>query len=165
MDCNKYFYSIVFVVLGSVFSFGQIEEKLAPVTVPTIQVEADTYDENVPYPIAVVTEVPRIEGCAGVSESEAIACLYEQIQKHVKKYLNYPKEAKELGIQGKVAVVFIIDKEGNCKDFKARGTKNGHLLEEEALRIMKLLPKLTPGKMKGKLVNVHYAVPIVFSIE
>ncbi|WNM20111.1 energy transducer TonB [Flavobacterium capsici] len=165
MDCRKYFYSIVFVVLGSVFSFGQVDEKEPPVVVPTVQEVAETYDADVSYPIAVLDEPPLLKTCIDVSKADALKCLYEQIQKHVKKNLKYPKEAKEIGIQGKVAVVFIIDKEGNCKDFKARGPKNGQLLEEEAIRIMKLLPKLTPGKVKGKLVNVHYAVPILFQLD
>lgn len=163
---RRYLLFSVFALLFSVISFGQIDEKEPPVVVPNnIQVEADFYDTITPYPIAVVTEPPLLEACADVSKNEAMTCLYEQIQKHVRKHLKYPKEAKKQGIQGKVGVVFTIDKEGNCINFKARGPENGQLLEEEAIRVMKLLPKFTPGKMRGILVNVHYAVPVLFQLE
>lgn len=155
----------VYVFLFSILSFSQVTEHEPPVEVPPKQELAKDYDENVPYAIAIVDEPPRIEACYEISKADVLKCLNEQLQLHVKKHLNYPEEAKKEGIQGRVAVTFIIDKDGNCIDFKARGPQNGQLLEEEAIRIMKLLPKFTPGKTRGNIVNVHHAAVVLFQLE
>ncbi len=59
--------------------------------------------------------------------------------------------------------MFKIDEKGNITDIRARAP---HIkLEEEAIRVMKLLPKMIPGKQKGKTVAVLYSLPIAFNVE
>jgi protein TonB len=63
--------------------------------------------------------------------------------------------------------MFVIDKSGNVSNLKIKGTgKDGSgLLEDEAERIIRKLPKFTPGKQRGKAVGVSYAQPINFKLE
>ncbi|MFW2377777.1 MAG: energy transducer TonB, partial [Cellulophaga baltica] len=75
----------------------------------------------------------------------------------------YPKEAQEKGIQGKVNLMFIIDETGNIAGLRMRGPDK--ILEDEAERIISLLPKMTPGKQDGKVVRVPFSIPITFKLH
>lgn len=68
-----------------------------------------------------------------------------------------------MGIQGRVYVNFVISKEGNITNIKMRGPDKN--LEKEAHRIISLLPNITPGKQRGKPVNVPFSIPIVFKLQ
>jgi protein TonB len=118
-------------------------------------------------PFQVIEKIPEFEACEGLQSNESRACFNKQIQKHIQKYLTYPSQAHEQNIQGKVYVAFVIDKEGNVTEIKARGPKviGANVLEDEAVRIMKLLPKLKPGIQRGKPVKVRYTLPIAFKLE
>lgn len=77
--------------------------------------------------------------------------------------LKYPMEAAEAGIQGRVVVKFVIDKNGNVTNpTVARSVCDA--LDAEALRIVRSMPKWTPGKQDGKCVAVEYSLPVVFRI-
>ena len=76
----------------------------------------------------------------------------------------YPKEAIEAGIEGKVFVEFYIEKDGTVCDAKVlRGI--GYGCDEEALRVVGLMPKWFPGKQRGKAVRVRYTLPINFKLQ
>ena len=78
--------------------------------------------------------------------------------------LVYPKAAKKQGIQGKVWIGFIIDKEGGITNVEVlRGIGGG--CDEEAVRVIKLMPKWIPGKQDGKPVNVKFRFPINFTLK
>lgn len=78
--------------------------------------------------------------------------------------LVYPKEAKEAGIEGVVFVEFYIEKDGTVCDSKVlRGI--GYGCDEEALRVVGLMPKWSPGKQRGKAVRVRYTLPINFKLS
>jgi len=78
--------------------------------------------------------------------------------------IKYPAEAKDKGIQGKVILRFIVTSEGNVEDVSVVRSVDP-LLDNEAVRVMRLCPKWEPGKMKGKPVNIYYSVPISFSLK
>ena len=76
----------------------------------------------------------------------------------------YPKEAIEAGIEGKVFVEFYIEKDGTVCDAKVlRGI--GYGCDEEALRVIGLMPKWFPGKQRGHAVRVKYTLPINFKLD
>ena len=76
----------------------------------------------------------------------------------------YPKEAIEAGIEGKVFVEFCIERDGTVSDAKVlRGI--GYGCDEEALRVIGLMPKWYPGKVRGKSVRVRYTLPINFMLS
>ena len=124
------------------------------------QVAVEEVDEDVEVPFAVIEDVPVFPGCEKGSNSDKKACFQIKMEEHVAKHFKYPEQALDLGINGKVFVIFVIDKEGYVSNIRSRGPDK--ILEKEAERIMKLLPKMIPGKQRGRAVKVPYSVPIVF---
>ena len=115
-------------------------------------------------PFATIENVPVYPGCEG-TEAALKACLQEKIATFVNANFNV-KLGKELNLEtglNKVFVMFKIDNEGNIMDVKARAPHKK--LEEEALRVIRSLPKMMPGKQKGKTVGVKYTLPIAFMVE
>ena len=77
--------------------------------------------------------------------------------------IRYPYSAQQYGIQGKVVVGFVVDSIGNAVKTKLlKGVMRD--LDEEALRVVKLLPKWKPGIQDGKAVNVKYSLPVSFKL-
>ena len=111
-------------------------------------------------PFATIDEAPIFPGCEGAADKKA--CFQEKIMTHVKKHFNYPQEAQDLGIQGRVSVVFTIDESGNITNIKKRGPHE--LLEKEVERIINRLPQMQAGKHDGKMVKVPFSIPITFKL-
>ena len=124
---------------------------------------AEEIDEEVPF--AVIEDVPVFPGCEGVAKNKRLDCLMEQMAKHIKKNQQYPERAMEDGIQGRVSVLFVIDKDGGISNVQVRGPKGGELLEKEAQRVIEKLPKFKPGMQRGKPVRVKYSQPITFKLQ
>ncbi len=84
------------------------------------------------------------------------------------KYLNenikYPQMARESGIQGRVFVTFVVEKDGNVTDVRVlRGIGGG--CDEEAVRVIKNMPRWNAGKQRGKSVRVQFNMPILFKLN
>jgi len=135
------------------------DDKIADV-ITVDEVSVEDVDEDVEVPFAIIEDVPVFPGCEKGSKSEKKACFQIKMEEHVAKHFRYPEVALDLGIQGKVFVVFVIDKDGYVSNIRSRGPDK--ILEKEAERIIKLLPKMIPGKQRGRAVKVPYSVPIVF---
>ncbi|WP_298551187.1 energy transducer TonB [uncultured Algibacter sp.] len=136
-----------------------IEERI--VDVSDIQVEE--IDEDVQVAFSIIEDVPVFPGCENLSKQATKECFQNKIQKHVANNFRYPETALELGIQGRVSVIFVIDKTGNITGVRSRGPDA--ILQKEAERIINKLPKMKPGKQRGKPVKVSYAVPIFFKFQ
>lgn len=81
----------------------------------------------------------------------------------VTKKLKYPSQARRMGIEGKVFVQFVVDKQGNITEVTAvRGIGAG--CDEEAVRVIKSSPKWKAGKQRGKAVKVRMILPITFKL-
>ncbi|MBD3635865.1 MAG: energy transducer TonB [Crocinitomicaceae bacterium] len=88
----------------------------------------------------------------------------EAMERFISEHIKYPPTAKEKRIQGKVYVQFIVEKDGSLTDIKIR--RGAHqLLDDEAIRVIKLMPKWKPGSMRGKIVRVRYTIPITFALS
>mgnify|MGYP001070737610 CR=1 FL=1 len=86
------------------------------------------------------------------------------VQKWISKNVKYPVLAMENGIQGKVFVQFVIERDGSITDVKVvRGVDSS--LDKEAIRVVKAMPKWTPGKQRGKAVRVSFTLPINFQLS
>jgi len=84
---------------------------------------------------------------------------YEFVQKKMK----YPSQARRMGIEGRVFVEFVVDKDGTLIDVKAiKGIGAG--CDEEAVRVIKMHPKWSPGKQRGKPVKQKIVLPINFQL-
>ncbi|MFA5196321.1 MAG: energy transducer TonB, partial [Bacteroidales bacterium] len=84
--------------------------------------------------------------------------------KFLKENINYPQMAKESGIQGTVYVTFVVDEKGKVTDVRVlRGIGGG--CDEEAVRVVKLMPSWNAGKQSGKAVRVQFNMPIRFILS
>lgn len=136
-----------------------MDDVIEAVAVEDVVVEE--VEEDIVIPFAVIEKVPVFPGCKGNNE-ELKACFQEKMQEHLKKHFKYPEVASELGIYGKVFVLFQIDKTGTVTKIQSRGPDK--ILEAEAERIISLLPKMEPGKQRNKPVAVPYSIPINFKL-
>ncbi len=82
----------------------------------------------------------------------------------VQSQLQYPKEAKDKGVQGRVIFSFVVEKDGSVSEFKVLNTPD-KIFSAEVERVFKLTPKWEPGKQNGKAVRVKYTVPIYFKLD
>ncbi|MDC6367117.1 MULTISPECIES: energy transducer TonB [Flavobacteriaceae] len=127
-------------------------------------VEVEEVEEEVIVPFAIIEHVPVFPGCEIYeSQAERKKCFNEKVQEHVRNNFKYPSAALEMGVSGKVFVQFVIDSKGRVTEIKKRGPDR--LLEDEAVRIISVLPKVKPGIQRGKPVKVKYSIPIHFVMK
>ena len=88
----------------------------------------------------------------------------EANMKFLVDHVSYPKACIENGISGRVLVQFVVDKDGTLRNIKAIQSPDPRL-SEEAVRVVKLMPKWEPGKKDGKAVAVRYVLPITFRLK
>jgi protein TonB len=125
------------------------------------EIEVDEIEEDVDVNWITIEEVPIFPGCE--NEKDKRACFNEMMQKHIKKHFRYPELAQEMGLQGRVSTQFIIQKDGTIGAIRKRGPHQ--LLEDEAERILKKLPKMKAGKQRGTPVKVPFTQPITFKLQ
>lgn len=83
--------------------------------------------------------------------------------KYLMENIKYPEQAMKEGIQGRVAVSFIVEKDGSISDVKPVLSVHP-LLNKEAVRVVKSMPKWSPGKHNGKPVRVRFNLPVMFKL-
>lgn len=113
----------------------------------------------------IIEHVPTHPNCTEeASNSERKKCMSVEISKLVEKKFD-TRIATNVGLSGriKILVAFKINETGEITDIKARAPHKS--LEQEAIRVIKLLPTFTPGYQKGVPVTVPYSLPIIFEIE
>ena len=86
------------------------------------------------------------------------------LMKFLRNNVNYPSIASDNGISGTVTVKFVVDKNGLINGVVVEGAKKGGGLEEEAMRVVKKMPKWKPGKQNGETVAVYFNLPIRFTL-
>ena len=84
--------------------------------------------------------------------------------KYIMETIKYPEQAMKEGIQGRVAVRFIVEKDGSISDVKPILSVHP-LLNKEAVRVVESMPKWTPGKQNGKPVRVRFNLPVMFKLN
>lgn len=87
-----------------------------------------------------------------------------QLMNFISKNLKYPEEAEANGIQGRVTVEFIVNKDGSISDAKVPRSLD-LALDEEAIRIVQSMPNWKPGKQHGKPVRVKFSIPVMFRLK
>lgn len=83
---------------------------------------------------------------------------------YLMKNIKYPEQAMKEGIQGRVTVRFIVEKDGSISDVKPVLSVHP-LLNKEAVRVVKSMPKWSPGKHNGKPVRVRFNLPVMFKLN
>ena len=109
-----------------------------------------------------VERPPIYPGCEPYTQ-QLRSCTQRKIQTHINKNFRYPEFAQKTGIQGRVFVQFIIDKDGSIVGIRTRGPHP--ILEIEAKRIISILPKFIPGYVNGKAVRVPFSMSITFKLQ
>lgn len=133
-----------------VYLEGEITTKTQEVVVVGYGGGEEASDE-VPV-FQVVEEMPEFPG--GMGE-----CL-----KFLGKNIKYPVEAQKAGVQGKVIVQFVVEKDGNIANPKVVRSIDPDL-DGEAIRVISIMPKWKPGMQKGQPVRVKYTVPVTFRLD
>ena len=87
-----------------------------------------------------------------------------ELMKWLTKNLKYPSVAQENGIQGRVLVSFVVNKDGSIVDPKIVRSVDPSL-DKEAIRVVSSMPKWTPGRQRGKTVRVKYSLPVTFRLQ
>ena len=126
-----------------------------------IQKQNKTFDELKTNHLNI-EDVPMFRSCKNVFKSQRRECFQNKMTKHIRKHFYYPKYAFNRGIQGRVFVQFIIEKDGSISEIKTNGIDKS--LEKAALKIIKKLPKLIPAKYKGKPVREPVSIPITWKL-
>ena len=99
----------------------------------------------------VVEEMPQFPGGA------------QALMEYLAQNIKYPAEAEKAGIQGRVILTFVVDKDGSVIEPKVVRSVDP-LLDAEALRLISTMPKWVPGKQNGEVVRVKYTLPIQFAL-
>jgi len=144
----------------------KIQDDLSDKKISTVDVKVDDDDiiiddkkttlvpEKKEEPWTIVEEMPTFPG----GEKEMI--------RFIQSNTVYPVSAKEDGRSGTVYMNFVIDTDGNISDVKIlKGVKNAASLEHEAARVIKMMPKWTPGRQNGRKVPVSYNLPYTFTLS
>ncbi len=88
----------------------------------------------------------------------------QKMLEYIAKNIKYPQIARESGIQGRVFISFVVEPDGSVSNVKVlRGIGGG--CDEEAMRVVKSMPKWKPGKQRGKPVRVSYNLPVNFRLQ
>lgn len=119
-----------------------------------VQVEAEDEDtlENGEQVFRVVEVMPKFPG----GDAELL--------KFIAKNVKYPQESQNKGEQGRVICSFVVTKDGTLTNYKViRGISPA--LDQEAVRVLQMMPRWTPGTQRGEPVAVKYTVPITFKLQ
>ena len=124
--------------------------------------EVEEVIEDVPF--TIIEDVPVFPGCKG-NKTELKACFNKKMQKHFQKKFDADLP-NDLGLspgKKRIIMLFKIDKSGDIVGIRAKAPHPK--LQKEAIRIIKLLPKMTPGRQRGKPVGVKYTLPMRIDVE
>jgi len=137
------------------------DEEVIIEEIEEVEIEEEVIED---VPFSIIEDVPVYPGCSG-SKAQLKKCLSENVQKLVSRKFNVDL-AQDLGLspgKKRIFVMFKIDKTGNITGVQARAPHKR--LEAEAKRVVGLIPKMKPGKQRGRPVGVKYSLPITFIVQ
>jgi protein TonB len=128
-----------------------------------IEVEEEESDEILNF--AVVENKPVFPGCENEPTEEAkFQCFQLSLMKFISKNVDYPEMSRQMGVQGRVFVSFVVEKNGKISNVQvARGVDK--MLDNSAIDVVKKIPTLKPAKQSGRAVRMSYTVPINFRLQ
>ncbi|GAA4274065.1 energy transducer TonB [Aquimarina gracilis] len=98
--------------------------------------------------------------CANASRQTPAQCFDQKLRKHIFATFEYPEVAVPLGLTGTVTVEFIVNQKGKVEVIEVTGAHR--YLQQEAIRMIRAIPKMKPAKWGNKPISVAYSVPITF---
>jgi len=150
----------------------EVVEEQVPTQEELKQVEISTVTQE--GPTEVVFEEPVQEVVQEGNDDDKIFTVVEQqpeypggmeaMAKFIGKNLKYPSTARRMGVDGKVFVQFVVDKEGKISDVQViKGVSAD--CDKEAVRVVQMMPAWKPGKQNGKAVKARFVLPIRFKLD
>lgn len=127
--------------------------------------EVAPVEEVAQVPFSIIENVPVFPGCEKYeTNEEKKECMSSKIREYVMDRFDTDL-AQELGLSGRnrITVIFKIDSKGKVVDVRAQAPHPR--LQKEAVQVVKGLPQMTPGKQRGKPVEVLYTLPIIFQVQ
>ena len=165
---------------GNTYSFDELYAMQRGEPIDTIEMnivlEPDTSIDLKDVPIVVKYGVQRFKHNAAkaVGNDDTVYRSVEQmprfpggeaaLMKYLESHIKYPPEAAENNVQGHVIVQFVVKKDGSIGEVKVVRSLEENL-DKEAIRVIKSLPKFTPGRHDGKAVSVWYTLPVPFKLK
>jgi protein TonB len=129
----------------------EVEEDFPEIVPPPAEeLEEEEYDEEQIF--IIVETMPEFPG----GNSALMKFLAENTQ--------YPVNAQEKGIQGRVICQFVVEKDGRVSNIQVVRTSGDPSLDKEAVRVISTMPKWKPGTQRGKPVRVTYTIPVNFRL-
>lgn len=167
-------FAVLLVLGGFYFTAKQSNEKSTESTTPLVE---KTIDENAQKQ----NKEEKQDAYSTQSENQATNSSLEKVYDVVEEmpsfpggqgalmsylgsHIEYPLDAQENGVEGRVIVSFVVERDGSIFDAKVVRSV-APSLDHEAMRVVKSMPKWTPGKQNGENVRVKYSVPIVFRLQ
>lgn len=144
---------------------GDSTDLISMVDASSLAGTAETPVEVIEMPLDMVQDAPVFPGCESYATNrERKACLNEKIAQFIDRRFNTDL-ARELGLTGtnRINVQFTIDENGKVSNVLTRSTEVS--LEDEAQRVIELLPDMIPGKYNKREIKVIYRLPIVFKTD
>jgi periplasmic protein TonB len=139
----------------------EIEEEIDVVL--DVEVTEETVIEDIIFEEAPEQEVVE-EVFTIVEDPAEFPGGMQAFYKYVGDNMSYPSQARRMGIEGRVYVQFVVDKEGNVTEVTAvKGIGAG--CDEEAERVLRESPKFKPGKQRGRAVKQRMVIPIIFKLS
>ena len=133
--------------------------------------------KNVSLKVALMTLVLLFSFMTSTAQTKKNNMVYDVVEvmpqypggqiamlKYIMENIKYPEQAMKEGIQGRVTVRFIVEKDGSISNVKPVLSVHP-LLDKEAVRVVKSMPKWSPGKKNGKPVRVQFNVPVMFKLN
>ncbi len=141
---------------------NDVDQDTKVAAVEDVAVAEEDIPEEIPF--VLIENAPVFPGCENEkTEKDKRECFQQQMLRHIRKNFRYPEIAKEMGLQGRVSVIFTVQKDGSIGNVRLKGPHES--LEKEAARIISKLPRLEPGKQRGTAVKVPYSIPITFKLN
>ena len=123
---------------------------------------SDTIPMPVPLPLPLTNDDSKIYDV--VEQMPMFPGGQKALMEYLADNVRYPKEMEETCVQGRVIIKFVVEKDGSITDSKV--VKSVHpALDEEALRVVKSMPKWIPGSQNGERVRVKYLIPVTFRLQ
>ena len=140
-------------------SFGE-ETSIEPIE--EIKLSKDVEDEEIQVPYAIVEQVPVYPSCENLNNTQGKKCFSDAVRAFIQRNFRIPEN---LGLTGRVRITssFRVNRDGDVVNIQSRASSPD--LEREANRVIALLPKMQPGKQRGKTVTVPYSFPIILQID
>ncbi len=113
---------------------------------------------------SVLEYMPHLMDCKDLDPNVRATCTQDGIMQHLVRHLQYPEMAREMGLEGRVFIRFVVGKTGEVRDVSVLLGVHP-LLDQAAVQAVSSLPPFAPGRIDGRPVRVEYKLPVAFKLR